>query len=187
MRVNSGMHFDSLRARLLLIEIRLEQFMYSNLGQRGAPARAIWHLCRFLGSFVQCLLCGSNIPGSVKIGRGLRLPHPQNILVAFCAEIGEFCTIYHNVSIARNHLQPSGSGVPKIGDQVMLGTGCIVIGDVSVGSYTLVGAGTVVTKSVPEHSRVTGASVRIRPHPRSAEAPEPGSEEHLRDLYSIWR
>jgi serine acetyltransferase len=187
MRVNTGLHFDSMRARLLLIEFRLEQFVHSNLVHRGAALRGIWYLFRFLGSIFQCLFCGSNIPGSAKIGRGLRLPHPQNIIVAFSTEIGQFCTIYQNVSIAKNHLQPFVPSMPKIGDQVMLGAGCIILGNVSIGSYALVGAGTVVTKSIPEFSRATGAGLCITSRHPSTEAPEPGSEEHLRDLYSIWR
>jgi serine O-acetyltransferase len=115
------------------------------------------------------------------------LPHPQNIIIAFYAKIGDFCTIYQNVSIAWNHFVPFVPSSPKIGDQVLLGAGAIVLGDVSIGSYSLVGAGTVVTKSVPEHSRVTGMGLRISPRIRSSEAAEPGSDRHLKDLYSIWR
>jgi serine O-acetyltransferase len=187
MRVNQGLHFDSIRARLLLIEVRGEQFLHSNLAHRAAPAKAIWYLCRFMGSIFQWLLCNSNIPGSAKIGRGLRLPHPQNIIIAFCAEIGEFCTIYQNVSVAWNHFLPFGSSVPKIGDQVLLGAGVIVLGNISIGSHTLVGAGTVVTKSVPDYSRVTGARQHVSSRSSSPDAPEPGSEEHLRNPYSIWK
>jgi serine O-acetyltransferase len=123
----------------------------------------------------------------VKIGRGLRLPHPQNIIIAFCAEIGEFCTIYQNVSIAWNHFLPFRSSLPKIGDQVLLGAGVIVLGDISIGSNSLVGAGTVVTKTVPDHSRVTSTRLTISPRASSPDVPEPGSEEHMRDLYSIWK
>jgi serine acetyltransferase len=187
LRVNKGLHFDSLRARLLLAEIRSEQFVYSNLAHRGVPGRALWYLCRFLGSIFQWLLSNSNIPGSIRIGRGLRLPHPQNIIIAFCAEIGEFCTIYQNVSIAWNHFLPFVPLSPKIGDQVLLGTGAIVLGDISIGSHTLVGAGAVVTKSVPEYSRVTSARMCVTSRPPSPDAPEPGSNRHLNDLYSIWR
>jgi serine acetyltransferase len=184
--INRGPSFDRFRAMLLLIEIRLEQYIYQAVERHsGLPGMLYW-LVRFLGSVFQWFLCHSNVPGSVAIGRGLRLPHPQNIVIGRCAEIGEFCTIYQNVSIAWNGFEPTIAGRPTIGDQVLLGAGAIVLGDLSIGSCSLVGAGTVVTKSIPEFSRVTGGNPSISPRFPSSDAAAPGSERHLRDPYSIW-
>jgi len=188
LRVNRGVSFDRLRAMLLLTEVRLEQYVYRKAYPHPNPlALILWYTFRFLGSILQWSLCHSNIPGSVTIGRGLRLPHPQNIIIVGLADIGEFSTIYHNVSIAWNGFKPTVPLSPRIGDRVLIGCGAIILGDVTIGTDVLIGAGAVVTRSVPDHSRVTGVRPDVSPRHPSSEAAEPGSERHLRDPYSIWR
>lgn len=186
-RVNRGASLDRARAVLLLTEVRIEQFIYQQIGQRSWLGRMVWYFVRFLGSLFQWRLCNSSIPGTIKIGRGLRLPHPQNIIIAGLAEIGDFCTIYHNVSIAWNGFKPLVPSSPMLGCQVLVGAGAIIIGDVRLGSNTLVGAGAIVTRSVPADSRVINPSSIVSARPPSSEAAIPGSQRHLADPYSIWR
>jgi serine acetyltransferase len=190
MRVNRGFSLDSLRAKLLLVEFRVEQYIYRKTHERANILMlVIWYLYRLFGSIFQWALCNANMPGSLSIGRGLRLPHPQNIIITGFAAIGEFCTIYHNVTIAWNGFNGTiAPGLsPKIGDQVLIGAGAILIGDITIGSDVLIGAGVVVAQSVPDHSRVTSARPTISPRCPSTEVAEPGSEQHIRDPYSIWR
>jgi len=188
LRINRGASWDSIRAKLLLIEIRLEQFCYGRLRQNpNVIKHIIWLLIRGFGSVFQWFLCSSNIPGTITIGRGLRLPHPQNIILAGFADIGEFCTIYHNVSIAWNGFKPVIHGSPNIGNCVLIGASAVIVGDVCIGSDVLIGAGTVVSTSVPDHSRVTGGKAQIVERYNSEEAAVPGSERHLQDPYAIWR
>ena len=187
LRINHGWSFDCIRARLMLIDVRIEQYIHRNFYHPRNPLSIIWYLTRFFGSIFQWFLCNSNIPGSTTIGRGLRLPHPQNIIVAGFADIGEFCTIYHNVSIAWNGFYRVKPNSPKIGSKVLLGAGSIVLGDISIGDDVLVGAGAVVTRSVPEHSRVTSPRPEISARAPAGQTAEPGGEAHLRDPYSIWR
>jgi serine O-acetyltransferase len=186
-RVNPATSWDGLRARLLLAEVRCEQAIYRRT-QRGGRLvwRAAWFLGRGLGSVWQWYLCGANIPGSATIGPGLRLPHPQNIIVAAGACLGEFCTLYQNVSLSRNGFLPVDAGSPRLGDRVLVGAGAVVIGDVTVGSGVLIGAGAVVARSVPARSRVT-APCEVAPRRQPDDPAEPGSRRHLRDPYSLWR
>ena len=188
LKVNRGLSLDHIRALLLLIEVRIEQYVYRKTHRRSSALMALlWSLCRFPGSVFQWFLCHSNIPGSVTIGPGLRLPHPQNIIIAAFADIGAFCTIYHNVSLAWNGFKPTVPGLPKVGNRVLIGAGAIVLGQTIIGDDVLIGAGTVVTKSVPDRARVTGVQPRIVLRAPSAAAAEPGSARHLADPYSIWR
>jgi len=187
LRINRGCSWDSIRAKLLLIEFRLEQYVYRKVGQIGKPLRAAWYVCRFFGSLYQWFLCHSNIPGTATIGRGLRLPHPQSIIVSGYVDMGDFCTIYQNVSIVWNGFKPTVPLSPKIGSQVLLGAGVIVLGDICIGSYVLIGAGAVVTRSVPDDSRVVSQSPQVSPRHPTEEAAKPGSLRHQRDPYSIWR
>jgi len=186
-KVNRGLSWDRLRALGLLFEIRIEQYLYRNLYRPGSPFSLLWFIFRFFGSIYQWFLCNSNIPGTIKIGRGLRLPHPQNIILAGYAEIGEFCTIYHNVSIAWNGFKATKPNSPKIDDKVLIGAGVIIIGDISIGSEVLIGAGAIVTSSVPAHARVTSPPAEISERFPTEQAAEVGSQRHLQDPYSIWR
>lgn len=186
MRINFGPSWDSLRACLLLLELRLEQFVHAT-SRRFRFFVPIWLLTRFIGSIYQWLLCNSNIPGSVKIGPGLRLPHPNNIIIAGCASIGPWCTIYQNVSIVWNGFKPVIEGRPTIDERVLIGTGAIVIGDISIGRNVLVGAGAVVTRPVEANSRVTVGPMTVKERLPTGHASTPGSDSHLRDPYSIWR
>jgi serine O-acetyltransferase len=188
LKVNRGLSLDHIRAQLLLIEVRIEQYVYRHTHLRRSAARTLlWYLFRFPGSLFQWFLCHSNIPGSATIGPGLRLPHPQNIILAAFADIGSFCTIYHNVSLAWNGFNPTVVGLPKVGNRVLIGAGAIVLGQTTIGDDTLIGAGTVVTKPVPERSRVTGVQPKVVPRAPSPSAAQPGSARHLVDPYSIWR
>lgn len=187
LQVNRGWSFDHLRAQLLLIEVRAEQYIYSKMKRQSTGGSLAWGITRFVGSIYQWALGQCNIPGSIQIGRGLRLPHPQNIVIAYRAHIGEFCTIYHDVSIVWNGFVKTKPNSPHIGNRVMIGTKAIIIGDVEIGDDVLIGAGAIVPKSVPAQSRVINEAAHVQPRPISTAAAEPGSEEHIKKPYSIWK
>lgn len=188
LKINWGLSWDSIRAMLLLLEFRSEQYVYRKLYARPhTSTRLIWTVFRAFGVLFQWFLCNSNIPGPATIGRGLRLPHPQNIIIANQAEIGEFCTIYQNVSIAWNGFKRTRPLSPKIGNQVLIGAGAILIGDITIGSYALIGAGAVVAQPVPGYARVTPAPPVVTTRKPTDRAAQPGSQRHLEDPYSIWR
>lgn len=188
LKINRGLSWDAVRAMLLLLEFRIEQYTYRKLSTRPHPAtHLLWCTFRAFGALFQWFLCNSSIPGQATIGRGLRLPHPQNIIIANRADIGEFCTIYQGVSIAWNGFKRTKPLSPKIGSQVLIGAGAIIIGDITIGSYVLIGAGAVVAQPVPAYSRVTPAPPVIKTRKPTSVAARPGSHRHLKDPYSIWR
>lgn len=189
MKINHGWSFDCIRAKLLLMDIRIEGFVYANLYHRNWIFTGMWYVVRFLGSIFQWLLCNSNIPGTVIIGRGLRLPHPQNIIITGMAKLGDFCMVYHNVTIAWNGYNGSINRdlSPRLGDCVLVGTGSVIIGDVIIGKNVIIGAGTVVARSIPDYHQIKSARSEISTKMLSKNGSEPGSKEHLNDLYSIWR
>jgi serine acetyltransferase len=184
-RMNFGFTFDRIRAMLLLLDLRFEQLIHRNFCRPKNPLTLIWYLTRFLGSIFQWFIATSLIPGEAKIGRGLRLPHPQNILVSRFATIGEFCTLYQNVSIGLNGFKPDSP--PVLGDMVMVGTGSVIVGDVMIGSDVIIGVGSAIVRSVPEHSRVLSPRPSVLTNHPTHHLAEPGSDEHIRDPYSIWR
>ena len=185
LRMNQGFTFDRLRAMFLMLDVRWEQLIHRNFNRPKNPLILVWYFTRFLGSLFQWFLCMSYIPGDVKIGRGLRLPHPQNILVSRFATLGEFCTLYQNVVIGMNGFKTESP--PVIGDMVMIGTGSVVVGDVTIGSDVIISPGTVILRDVPSQSRVISPTPHVLTNHGSHHLAEPGSDEHIKDPYSIWR
>ena len=85
---------------------------------------------------------------------GLYIQHGFSTIIA-ARSIGENCHINQQVTIGYN-----GSESSIIGNNVTVTAGAIVIGNVSIGDNSIIGAGTVVTKDVPERAIVVGSSAR---------------------------
>ncbi len=90
-----------------------------------------------------------------KIKGGFWYAHPYSTIVA-ANSIGENFRIVHCVTIGN-----TGRGRPTIGDNVSVGAGAIIIGDVVIGNNVSVGAGAVVVKDVPDNAVVVGNPARI--------------------------
>lgn len=71
------------------------------------------------------------------------------------AQIGENCTIFHQVTIGSNMLYKSKiAGAPKIGDNVLIGAGAKIIGQINIGNNVRIGANYTVTRDIPDNSVV---------------------------------
>ena len=86
-------------------------------------------------------------------------PHGvRSIFISGDAIIGNNCIIYQQVTIGSNTLPGSaGMGAPKIGDNVLIGAGAMIIGDVSVGDNCRIGANAIVVKDVKANSIVVNS------------------------------
>lgn len=93
-------------------------------------------------------------------------PHGfQGVFISEGATIGKNCVIFHQVTIGSNTLQDSGKvGSPTIGDNVYIGCGAKIIGNVHVGNNVRIGANCVVSKDVPDNATVVAAAPRIILH-----------------------
>jgi serine O-acetyltransferase len=80
--------------------------------------------------------------------------------------IGTNCTIFQQVTIgdARDSRQ-KGQPVPVIGNNVEIGAGAKVLGDIRVGDYAKIGANAVVLQDVPPHAIAVGIPARITADP----------------------
>ena len=107
-----------------------------------------------------CIVFGSELAIACDIGGGLYIPHPFGIVVGTC-KIGRNVTILQNVTIG--HKDRLGKGEPRIGDEVMLTAGCVILGDVAIGDRSVVGANAVVTRDVPPRSVAVGIPAKIIP------------------------
>lgn len=93
--------------------------------------------------------------GTKKIGKGLFIEHGFSTIIS-AKSIGDFCWINQQVTLGY-----ANGGNPIIGNNVRIGAGAIVIGDISIGDNSTVGAGCTVVKSVPNNSLVVSAPARI--------------------------
>lgn len=89
------------------------------------------------------------------LGKGVKLAHPYSTILN-AEQIGENLYVNHLVTVGeKNGLKP------KIGNNVQLNSGCIVIGGIRIGDNAIVGAGAVVVKDVPDFAIVAGNPSRI--------------------------
>ncbi|MDE6321891.1 MAG: transferase [Muribaculaceae bacterium] len=131
---------------------------------RFAAARTkVWSKL-FRGLYKWCSLkYNINIPSSTKIGYGFFIGHGICIIVNKDTVIGNNVNISQFLNIGTNHRTPA-----LIADNVYLGPMCCVVEDVVIGHDSVIGAGAVVTKSVPSCSTAVGVPAKpINTHPQS--------------------
>jgi serine O-acetyltransferase len=101
------------------------------------------------------------IDGEATIGPGLLVKHGSGIVIG-PAKIGANCTIYHHVTIGANYRSDGlGNHNPTIADNVIISPGAVVIGPITIGPNTLIGANTVVTRSLQGNSIIASAPPKI--------------------------
>ena len=100
-------------------------------------------------------LTGIEIHPGATIGQGLFIDHGMGVVIGETAEIGEDVTLYHGVTLGGTSLE-KGKRHPTLGDRVVVGAGAKVLGAITIGSDTRIGANAVVVKSVPANSVVVG-------------------------------
>jgi serine O-acetyltransferase len=111
----------------------------------------------FFERFIE-ITTGISIPAQCRIGKGLRIHHFGGIIFHPTVLLGENCTIYHGVTIGDR----GGSGsAAKIGDNVLIGAGAKVIGEIRIGDNCIIGANAVVTKEMPPGTIALGTACRF--------------------------
>jgi serine O-acetyltransferase len=100
-------------------------------------------------------------PGAV-IGRRFFIDHGMGVVIGETAEIGQDVLMYHQVTLG-GRSRGRFKRHPTIGDNVLLGAGAKIIGPVTIGAGTKVGANALVVTDVPPNSIVTGIQANTKP------------------------
>ena len=103
---------------------------------------------------------GIEIHPGATIGDGLFIDHGMGIVIGETAEVGDYCTIYHGVTLGGTG-KDTGKRHPTIGNNVLISTGAKVLGPFTVGDNSRIGANAVVLQEVPPDSTVVGVKARI--------------------------
>lgn len=106
-------------------------------------------------------LTGADFAPGCAIGGGLRILHPNGVVVGHRVVIGRDCTILQQVTLGESRVNGGHAHYPVIGDRVTLAAGAKVLGNVRVGDDCVVGANSVVLRDLPSGSVAVGAPARI--------------------------
>jgi serine O-acetyltransferase len=109
-----------------------------------------------------------SIHPSASIGTSVFLDHATGIVVGSFVTIGDEVTIMQNVTVGRKAESPKLA--PRIGRGVLLSTGATILGDVSIGDFARIGAGSVVTSDVPGGCTAVGVPARLTNCPEGVSA-----------------
>jgi serine O-acetyltransferase len=127
-------------------------------------AHLLWrHKLRFLArllSHINRFLTGIEIHPGARVGRRFFIDHGAGVVIGETAEIGDDVLLYQGVVLGGTTLK-KGKRHPTIGNNVVMGTGAVALGAITIGDRVRVGAGSVVIKPVPPGATVVGIPGRI--------------------------
>ena len=103
---------------------------------------------------------GIEIHPGATIGDGLFIDHGAGVVIGETAEIGNNVTLYHGVTLGGTG-KDKGKRHPTIGDNVLISTGCKVLGPVTIGANSRIGANSVVLSCVPANATAVGIPASI--------------------------
>ncbi len=103
---------------------------------------------------------GIEIHPGATIGRRFFIDHGMGVVIGETTEIGDDVLLYQGVTLGGTGKE-KGKRHPTIGNNVVIGTGAKVLGNIRIGNHVKVGAGSVVVHPVPDHSTVVGVPGRV--------------------------
>jgi serine O-acetyltransferase len=101
-----------------------------------------------------------DIHPAAKLGRGIMIDHATGVVIGETAVVGDDVSMLHGVTLGGTGKENEDRH-PKIGRGVLLSVGAKVLGNIEIGEYSRVGAGSVVLKPVPPHTTVAGVPARV--------------------------
>src|SRR5580698_1624224 len=125
----------------------------------GVYKRGWFTLARVISQFTRATT-GIEIHPGAKIGRRFFIDHGMGIVIGETSEIGDDVLMYQGVTLGGTG-KGTGKRHPTIGNEVVIGTGAKILGNIRVGDHVKVGAGSVIVRSVPDHSTVVGVPGRV--------------------------
>jgi serine O-acetyltransferase len=108
---------------------------------------------------------GIEIHPGARIGRRFFIDHGMGVVIGETSEIGDDVMLYHGVTLG-GRSRSTGKRHPTLGDGVAVGAGAKILGPVTIGAHSVVGANAVVTRDAPADSVLVG--VPAKPRQRSS-------------------
>ncbi len=133
-----------------IVAHRISHFLYK---------KKLFFLARLLSQTAR-FFTGIEIHPGAKIGKGLFIDHGMSVVIGETAEIGDNCTIYHEVTLGGTGKVKGEKRHPTIGNNVLIGAGAKILGPFTVGDNARIGANTFVCNEVDSDSTVVGVKGR---------------------------
>lgn len=112
-------------------------------------------------SQISRFLTGIEIHPGARIGKGLFIDHGMGIVIGETAELGKNCVLFHNVTLGGTG-KHQGKRHPTLGDNVLVGTGSVLLGPIQIGNNVKIGANTfIINHNVPDNCTVVGSPGKI--------------------------
>ena len=140
----------------LIKTIRLYQRII-NLNKYILPLAYLAKVLAIIRHRFWSIVCGAEIPLNTSLGGGLILKHGQGVVIHPQSSLGPNCLIMSGVVIGTR----GGTGVPRLGGNVNIGSGAKLLGDIVIGDNVVIGANAVVIHDVPSDSTVVGIPARV--------------------------
>ena len=116
-------------------------------------------LARFISQFSR-FATGIEIHPGARIGRGLFIDHGMGVVIGETAIVGDNVLLYQGVTLGGTGIT-QGKRHPTVGNNVVVGGGAKILGNITIGDNSYIGANAVVIKDVPPNSTVVGVPGRI--------------------------
>ncbi|MEL6139097.1 MAG: serine O-acetyltransferase [Cyanobacteria bacterium J06628_6] len=144
----------------------------NRLWQQNLPLipRVLSHIARFL--------TGIEIHPGATIGQGVFIDHGMGVVIGETAILGDYVLIYQGVTLGGTGKE-TGKRHPTLGNNVIVGAGAKVLGNITIGNNVRIGAGSVVLRDVPSDCTVVGVPGRVVY--RSGERVDPLNHAELPD------
>ncbi|MDD4940657.1 MAG: serine O-acetyltransferase [Candidatus Omnitrophica bacterium] len=133
-----------------LIYNRIAHFFYE---------RGLFFIARAVSQFARSMT-GIEIHPGARIGKRFFIDHGMGVVIGETAVIGDDVLLYQGVTLGGTGLE-KGKRHPTIGNNVVIGAGAKVLGNIIVGDNAYIGANAVVIKDIPPNSTVVGVPGRI--------------------------
>ena len=97
---------------------------------------------------------------TAEIGSGVFFDHATGLVIGETAKVGDNCTILHGVTLGGTG-KDAGDRHPKVGNDVLIGAGTSILGNIKIGDGAKIGAGSIVLKPIPHGATAVGAPAKI--------------------------
>ncbi len=111
-------------------------------------------------SYLTRIITGIEIHPGARIGRRFFIDHGEGVVIGATTIVGDDVLIYQQVTLGGTGKE-QGKRHPTLGNNVIVGAGAKVLGNITIGDYVRIGAGSVVIEDVPEYSTVVGVPGRV--------------------------
>ena len=121
------------------------------------PLSLLYHV---LFKFIQ-IITGIELPCEVPIGRNFVIEHSGGVVISGFARFGDDCRIRNGVVVGLSRIDEPHA--PQIGNDVDIGTGAKLLGNIRIGNGVRIGANAVVLTDVPDNSIAVGVPAQVKP------------------------